>query len=74
MPKEDETIKAILSLEEKIDNMGVVTGWLGIALFLIGVIAAITGASGWSYAIMLMGITMAIIGAYIKYYFGLKKD
>lgn len=33
MPKDDETIKAILSLEEKIDNMGVVAGWLGIALF-----------------------------------------
>ncbi len=70
----DEVIEIIRSLEAKFYSIGTQIRWLGIALFLIGVFAAITGAGSWSYVILILGITMAIIGAITQYFFGPKME
>jgi membrane-bound ClpP family serine protease len=72
--KRDEVIEIIRSLEAKFYSIGTQIRWLGIALFLVGVFAAITGADSWSYVILILGIAMAIIGAYTQYFFGPKMD
>jgi hypothetical protein len=70
----EDIVEIIGSLEAKFYKIGTSTRWLGIALFLIGVVAAIIGAGSWSYAILIMGITIAIIGSITKYYFGPTMD
>ncbi len=70
----DEVIEIIRSLEAKFYSIGTQIRWLGIALFLIGVFAAITGAGSWSYVILILGIAMAIIGAFTQYFFGPKME
>jgi len=68
MPKDvgvtkDEVIEIIRSLEAKIYGIGTQIRWLGIA---------ITGAGSWSYVILILGIAMAITGAFTQHFFGPK--
>ncbi len=70
----DEVIEIVRSLEAKFYSIGTQIQWLGIALFLIGVFAAITGAGSWSYVILILVIAMAIIGAITQYFFGPKME
>ena len=70
----DEVIEIIRGLEARFYSIGTQIRWLGIALFLIGVFTAITGAGSWSYLILILGITMAIIGAYTQHFFGPRMD
>ena len=66
----DEVIEIIRTLEAKFYSIGTQIRWLGIALFLIGVFAAIIGAGSWGLVTLVIGITVAIIGSITQYFFG----
>ncbi len=70
----DEVIEIIRCLEVKFYSIGTQTRRLGIALFLIGMFAAIIGTVGWGLVTLVLGITVAVIGSITQYYFGPKME
>jgi uncharacterized membrane protein len=58
----------IAKLEQKFRSVGIQLRWWGVVVFIVGVIMAITEASG-GIVITALGIIMALQGAIVQYVF-----